>query len=119
MKCENLDVWKRACRLSVELYKHFDSSREFGFKDQITRSALSIGSNIAEGLEKDSLAENIRYLEIAKGSVAELITQLYIGIEAGFIEREQGFKWIRESNEVLKMLKGYKSYLQNRGQNES
>ncbi len=54
MKCEKLDVWKRACRLSVELYKYFDGSREFGFKDQITRSALSVGSNIAEGLEKDS-----------------------------------------------------------------
>ena len=118
MKCENLDVWKRSCRLSVELYKHFNNSREFGFKDQITRSALSIGSNIAEGLEKDSLAENLRYLEIAKGSVAELITQLYIGIEAEFIEKDQGFTWIKESNEVLKMIKGYKNYLQNRGKNE-
>jgi len=118
MKCEKLDVWKRACRLSVALYKHFDKSKEFGFKDQITRSALSIGSNIAEGLEKDSLAENLRYLEISKGSVAELVTQLYIGIEADFIERKQGFLWIKEANEVLKMLKGYKVYLQKRGQNE-
>ncbi|MCF6207271.1 MAG: four helix bundle protein [Sulfurovum sp.] len=117
MKCEKLDVWKRACRLSVELYKYFDGSREFGFKDQITRSALSIGSNIAEGLEKDSLAENLRYLEIAKGSVAELITQLYIGMEAGFIEKEIGFQWIKEANEILKMLKGYQVYLQKRGQN--
>ena len=114
MKCENLDVWKRACRLSVSLYQHFEGSREFGFKDQITRSALSIGSNIAEGLEKDSLAENLRYLEIAKGSVAELITQLYIGIEAGFIEKECGIAWVKESNEILKMLKGYKNYLQKR-----
>jgi four helix bundle protein len=119
MKCENLDVWKRACRLSVDLYTYFNESREFGFKDQITRSALSIGSNIAEGLEKDSFAENLRYLEMSKGSAAELITQLYIGIEAGFIEREQGFVWIKEANEILKMLKGYKNYLQQRGQNET
>ena len=118
MKCEKLDVWKRACRLSVELYKHFNESREFGFKDQITRSALSVGSNIAEGLEKESLAENLRYLEIAKGSVAELITQLYIGVEAEFIEKEQGFVWINESNEILKMIKGYKSYLKKRAQDE-
>ncbi|WP_295418311.1 four helix bundle protein [Sulfurovum sp.] len=118
MKCEKLDVWKRTCRLSVDLYSHFNDSREFGFKDQITRSSLSVGSNIAEGLEKDSLAENLRYLEIAKGSVAELITQLYIGMEAGFIGKEQGFVWIKESNEVLKMIKGYKNYLQKRGQNE-
>jgi four helix bundle protein len=118
MKCEKLDVWKRACRLSVDPYRHFNDSREFGFKDQITRSALSIGSNIAEGLEKDSLTENVRYLEIAKGSVAEFITQLYIGMEAGFIGKEQGFAWIKESNEVLKMIKGYKHYLQKRAQNE-
>ena len=116
MKCENLDVWKRACRLSVDVYRHFDGSREFGFKDQITRSALSIGSNIAEGLEKDSLAENLRYMEISKGSVAELITQLYIGIEAGFIEKETGMLWVKESNEILKMIKGYKKYLQTKGQ---
>jgi len=116
MKCEKLDVWKRACRLSVDLYQHFDGSREFGFKDQITRSALSIGSNIAEGLEKDSLAENLRYMEISKGSVAELITQLYIGIEAGFIKKETGMQWVKESNEILKMIKGYKKYLQSKGQ---
>ncbi len=115
MKCENLDVWKRACRLSVDLYRHFDGSREFGFKDQITRSALSIGSNIAEGLEKDSLAENLRYMEISKGSVAELITQLYIGIEAGFIEKNTGMQWVKEANEILKMIKGYKKYLQRKG----
>ena len=111
MKCEKLDVWKRACRLSVELYKHFNSSKEFGFKDQITRSALSIGSNIAEGLEKESLAENLRYLEIAKGSVAELITQLYIGMEAEFIEREKGFEWVKEANEILKMIKGLQYHI--------
>ena len=119
MKCEKLDVWKRACRLSEDLYVYFDKSKMFGFKDQITRSALSIGSNIAEGLEKDSLAENLRYLEIAKGSVAELITQLYIGMEAGFIDKETGLIWIKESNEILKIIKGYKIYLQKRGQNEN
>jgi len=88
------------------------------FKEQITRSALSVGSNIAEGLEKDSLAENLRYLEIAKGSVAELITQVYIGMEAEFIDKEQGFLWIKESNEILKMIKGYKNYLKQRSEDE-
>ena len=111
MKCEKLDVWKRAYRLSVDMYKHFDKSREFGFKDQITRSALSVGSNIAEGMEKEYLAENLRFLEISKGSVAELITQLYIGIEAGFIERSDGLAWVKESNEILKMIKGLQHHI--------
>ena len=109
MKCERLDVWKRSCRLSVEVYKNFAESRDFGFKDQITRSALSIASNIAEGLEKESDKEKIRFIEIAKGSAAELITQTYIGIEIGYIEKKLGMTWVKELNELLRMLSGLKS----------
>jgi four helix bundle protein len=111
MKCEKLDVWKRACRLSVEVYASFKDSRDFSFKDQITRSSLSIASNIAEGMEKEYLKENIRFIEIAKGSTAELITQIYIGIEICYIEKELGFTWVKESNEILKMLNGLKRNL--------
>jgi four helix bundle protein len=105
MRCENLDVWKRACRLSVEVYKHFKDSKDFGFKDQITRCSLSIGSNIAEGMEKDSNKDKIRFLNISEGSIAELITQIYIGIEIDYIEKEMGMKWKNELNELSKMIK--------------
>ena len=108
MKCENLDVWKRSCRLSVDVYKLFSDSRDFGFKDQITRSALSIASNIAEGLEKESSKEKARFIEISKGSAAELITQTYIGIEIGYIAKSTGIGWVKELNEILKMLTGLK-----------
>ena len=108
MQCENLDVWKRSCRLSVEVYKSFSGCKDFGFKDQITRSSLSIASNIAEGLEKDSVREKIRFIEIARGSTAELITQIYIGIEIGYIEKPTGFSWVKEANEISRMLHGLK-----------
>lgn len=108
MKCERLEVWKRSCRLSVEVYKAFANCRDFGFKDQITRSSLSIGSNIAEGMEKESDKEKMRFIEIAKGSSAELITQIYIGIEINYIEKELGINWTKELNEILKMLTGLK-----------
>ncbi len=108
MKCERLDVWKRSCRLSVDVYRSFATSKDFGFKDQITRSSLSIASNIAEGLEKESNKEKMRFIEIAKGSGAELITQVYIGIEIGYIEKDTGIKWVKELNEILKMLSGLK-----------
>ena len=111
MKCEKLDVWKRACRLSVEVYAYFKDNKDFAFKDQITRSSLSIASNIAEGMEKEYMKENIRFIEISKGSTAELITQVYIGIEIYYIEKETGFKWIQEANELLKMLNGLKRNL--------
>jgi len=108
MRCERLDVWKRSCRLSVEVYKAFAESTDFGFKDQITRSSLSIASNIAEGLEKASSKEKMRYIEIAKGSGAELITQIYIGIEIGYIDKATGMAWVKELKEILRMLASLK-----------
>ena len=109
MKCERLVVWKRSCRLSVEVYKKFLNCRDYGFKDQITRSALSIASNIAEGFEKESDKEKVRFIEIAKGSGAELITQIYIGMEISYIDKSTGFNWTRELNEIIKMLTGLKN----------
>ena len=108
MKCEKLLVWKRSCRLSVDVYKLFSDSRDFGFKDQITRSALSVASNIAEGMEKESDKEKARFIEISKGSAAELITQIYISIEIGYIEKQTGIAWVKEMDEILKMLSGLK-----------
>ena len=105
MKCESLDVWKRSCRLCIEIYKYFQKNKDYGFKDQITRSGLSIASNIAEGMEKDSNKDKIRFLNIVEGSIAELITQIYIGIEIGYIDKTSGFKWKNELDEISKMIK--------------
>jgi len=111
MKCEKLEVWKRSCRLSVNIYKYFKDLKDFSFKDQITKSSLSIGSNIAEGMEKESNKEKNRFIEIAKGSVAELITQIYIGIEIDYIDKKVGFSWIQELNEIISMLSGLQKKL--------
>jgi len=108
LKCETSDVWKRVCRLSVEVYKEFKECTDYGFKDQITRSSLSIASNIAERIEKESAKENIRYVEIARGSIAELIAQIYIAIEIGYIDKSRGFVLVKEINELSKMLNALK-----------
>jgi len=84
---ENLDVWKQSCRLAVRVYTEFKDCREYGLRDQITRSALSIPSNIAEGAERDSKQEYIRFIHIAKGSAAELRTQLYIAGQIGILKK--------------------------------
>jgi four helix bundle protein len=68
---EELEVWKRACALAVQTYEIMKACRDYGLKDQMTRAAVSIASNIAEGAERDSKAEYIRFLHIAKGSAAE------------------------------------------------
>ena len=57
MKYETLEVWKRSCKLSVKIYKYFLDFKDYGFKDQITRSSLSIASNIAKGIEKNSIKD--------------------------------------------------------------
>jgi len=109
MKCETLEVWKRSCRQSVNVYKYFSEVKDYGFKDQITRCSLSIASNIAEGMEKESDKEKVRFIEIAKGSAAELITQIYIGIEIDYINKTTGLNWIKEINEIQGMLAGLKN----------
>ncbi len=108
MKCENLDVWKRSAALSSELYLYFRESKDYSFKDQITRSGLSIPSNIAEGVERNSDKESIHFLDIAQGSCAELKTQIYIGMKIDYIDRENGRKWIEEVSAINRMIGGLK-----------
>ncbi|WP_201096150.1 four helix bundle protein [Thiocystis minor] len=104
IRFEDLDVWKRSARLSTELYKTLVGLRDFGFRDQITRSGLSVPSNIAEGMERRSSKDQQRYLDIALGSCGELRTQIYIGIEIGYIEKHTGSLWVSETREISAML---------------
>ena len=114
MKCEKLDVWKKSAALSAEIYLYFRDFKDYGFKDQITRSGLSIPSNIAEGIERVSDKESYRFLDIAQGSAAELKTQIYIGMKIDYIEKDQGFRWIDELENIGKMIVGLKKrYLSN------
>jgi four helix bundle protein len=103
---ECLEVWKRAVALSADLYRRLKDLRDYGFKDQITCAGLSIASNIAEGMERDSKAEQVRYLTIARSSSGEVRTQAYVGIEVGYIHPEIGLRWIEETREISAMLIG-------------
>ena len=103
---EDLAVWKRSGRLSAELYKSLKDLKDFGFRDRITRAGLSIPSNIAEGYERESAKETANFMNYAKGSAGELRTQLYIGMDIGYIERDVGLAWIREAEEISRMLHG-------------
>jgi len=106
MKFEDLDVWKRAARLSANIYKELKELKDFGFKDQITRAGLSIPSNLAEGFERESPKECITFLSYARGSCGELRTQMYIGMEIGYISNNVGSAWIQETRDISSMLTG-------------
>lgn len=104
---EDLEVWQRACRLAVELHLVLKECKDYGLRDQMNRAAVSVASNIAEGAERGSLADYIRFLYIAKGSAAELRTQLYIAAKLGGVlptSKEQ--ELIAESKELSNMLYG-------------
>ncbi|MCX5814194.1 MAG: four helix bundle protein [Proteobacteria bacterium] len=106
MRFEDLEVWKRSSRLSAEIYKYFSNLKDYGFRDQITRSGLSVPSNIAEGFERESQEECLSFLSYAKGSCGELRTQIYIGIEIGYIDGSIGNPWIQEATEISAMISG-------------
>lgn len=85
---EDLQVWKRSTRLSVEVIRSLSDCKDYAFKNQVIKSAISIPSNIAEGAERQSKKEFRYFLNISKSSAAELRTQLYIGIETKLLEKE-------------------------------
>ena len=101
---ENLKVWKRACQLSVSIYRLMESCRDYGLRNQMTRAAVSIASNIAEGAERDSTKEFQRFIHIAKGSAAELRTQLYIAVKVGVITKEQASGLIDQTKIIAAQL---------------
>ena len=85
---KDLAVWQNAKNLAVLIYRISNSDLknvDFALKDQIRRSAVSVASNLAEGDERDTDKESVRYFFIAKGSVAELRTQLQIAHESGHL----------------------------------
>ena len=85
-KFEDLEIWKRSRILTIEMYTIMKNCKDYAFRDQITRAALSIPSNIAEGFERGSDKEFIRFLNIARGSCGEVRTQIDIFVEIGIIE---------------------------------
>ncbi|MFO7645328.1 MAG: four helix bundle protein [Desulfosarcina sp.] len=87
---KNLQVWQRARDLAIDVYRITGEGcfkRDYGMTDQMRRSAVSIPSNIAEGDERDTDKDAIRFLYIAKGSLAELRTQLEIANRVGHVEQ--------------------------------
>jgi len=103
-KFEDLDVWKEGVRLSVEIYNVLKNCKDYGFRDQLQRSAVSIPSNISEGFERKGNKEFIQYLYIAKGSCAELRTQLYIAMTTGTIEHQKASELIETTKKISAML---------------
>jgi len=95
---KELRVWQEAKQLAIEVYKITGNARfskDYGLRDQVQRAAVSIASNIAEGYERNSHKDFVRYLLIAKGSLSELRTQMEIALEIGHMD-ENVFEQIED-----------------------
>ncbi|MEN0046078.1 MAG: four helix bundle protein [Bacteroidota bacterium] len=101
---KNLRVWSDAVDLATGIYKltaREPFSKDFGLSSQIQRAAVSIASNIAEGDERNSNKEAIHFFHIAKGSAAEVITQLNIAYRIGYL-KEDTFKRTEDFTEKIR-----------------
>ena len=106
---KSLLVWQKAQGLAVAIYRVSQEgplSRDFGLRDQMRRAAVSVSSNIAEGDERDTDKDAIRFLFIAKGSVAELRSQLDLAVRIGSLDAGSGSALEAQAEEVAKMLRG-------------
>ena len=103
---EDLEVWKRSVDVAVRLYEVLRGCQDYGIKDQMLRSAVSIASNIAEGAERDSKRDFVRFLRISKGSAAELRTQLHIAGKACIVNAVSCAEVKSEVTEISRMLQG-------------
>jgi four helix bundle protein len=86
---KELKVWQEAKGLAIEIYKTTNQGKlktDYGLREQIQKAAVSIASNIAEGYERNSDKDFVRFLYIAKGSLSELLTQLEIASGVGYLD---------------------------------
>ena len=105
---ENLKVWHRAVELAVSIYKITGENKlcqkDFGLKDQMRRSSVSISSNISEGDQLGTDKQAIRQFFIAKGSSAELYTQLIISAKIGYLSDDDNKYYLNECRGISAML---------------
>ncbi|MFO7621718.1 MAG: four helix bundle protein [Bacteroidales bacterium] len=103
---EDLLVWKKSKELAVIIYKHFESIKDYGFREQILRASVSVMNNIAEGFERKTNNEFKQFLFIAKGSSGELRSMLYLALETNKISESEFKSLYNSSLEISKMLSG-------------
>lgn len=104
---KDLLVWQRASDLSLEIYKTFAQSRDYSFRDQMQRAALSIPNNIAEGYARRSDKALRNFLLIAKGSAAEVESMLLIAVKLNYLSSSKQEELSNQVEEIGKLLSGF------------
>jgi four helix bundle protein len=110
---EEIKGWQKARELSILVYKHFGTLKDYGFRDQITRASVSIMNNIAEGFGREGKKEFIRYLIIARSSAFEVQSMIILSKDLNYITEEVYLELNKKSIEVINLLGGFLKYLKN------
>lgn len=111
---EDIEAWQDARVLVKGVYEVTSGgqfARDFGLRDQIRRAAISAMSNIAEGFERGSDKDFIRFLYMAKGSAGEVRSQLYTATDLGYLEKERTNEIIGLVQAVSRRISGFIKYL--------
>ena len=102
---KDLRVWQDAIDLTVEVYTLLRNLKDFGYRDQITRACISISNNIAEGQNRGSRREFIRFLHIARGSKNEVISMVHLGRKLGYLQDiDIEHKFTQLSTRILRLI---------------
>ena len=108
---EKLEVWRRSIDVAVTIHRALGECRDFGFRDQITDSADSISSNIAEGAERNTKPEFKQFLGYGKGSAGETRSRLYIGQQLGYFNPQAADALLDELRRISRMINGLRDSL--------
>jgi len=105
-KFEDIVAWQKAQDLAVDIYSTFQSSKDYGFKDQICRAVVSISNNIAEGFDRNSNADFSRFLYFSIASCSEVKSMLHLANKLNYLTDEQKLSLLEKANEVSKIIRG-------------
>ncbi len=114
---EDLIAWQRARKLAACVYdvtREGEFARDFGLSRQMRRAAVSIMSNIAEGHERGGANEYARFLGIAKGSCAEVRSQLYVALNVAYLDRKTFAELLETTRELGRILGGLRRVIRER-----
>ncbi len=109
---EDLIAWQKARELTKQIYsmtRQGDFERDYGLRDQIRRAAVSVMSNLAEGFDRGGRPELHQFLVIAKGSSAEVKSQLYVALDVGYISQNEFEQASNMAEEVTKIIGGLRA----------
>jgi four helix bundle protein len=115
---EDIQAWQKARALTRELHAVSDRgrfARDFALRDQVRRACVSVTSNIAEGFERGGTGDLVQFLAVAKGSLGEVRSQLYVALDQGYIEQADFARLAERADEISRRIGALIGYLRHSG----